>query len=222
MYLSVIDTAMAEQPLDEAVLARLNPADVMANPFGTVGALIDLLAYTERAMQAVTGPLGLSPHEMLYRHAYVRAALPPPGHVPADEVHARSVAGIRQVHHRSAGTSPAESESVAGHRGPRHRDPAWPAALSRATQRTTRCADGAFPAEVQAGTRRSGWEPHIPADPAIMRGRTQESPVTSPTTASPSPSRDDYRYRGSQRFGEPLAPAAGPEPTRLRRRRPQS
>ena len=43
----------------------------------------------------------------------------PPSPAPADEVHARSIAGIRQVHQRSTGTGRTESGSVTGYRGPR-------------------------------------------------------------------------------------------------------
>jgi hypothetical protein len=131
----------------------------------------------------------------------------PPSPAPADEVHARSVAGIRQVHHRSAGTGPAESESVAGHRGPRHPDPVWPAALSEVTQRTTRCVGGAFPAEVQPDARRSGWEPRLPADPATMRGPHPGITGDLPGHGKPVTGPDGHRYRRSKRFGEPLAPA---------------
>jgi hypothetical protein len=105
----------------------------------------------------------------------------PPSPAPAAEVHARPVAGIRPAHHRSAGTGPAQSESAAGHRGPRHPGPARPAALGEVTQRATRSAGGALPAEVQVGARQRTLRP--------CPGRTQESPVTSPASASPSPGR---------------------------------
>jgi hypothetical protein len=125
---------------------------------------------------------------------------------PADEVHARSVAGIRQVHHRTSGTSRAGSGSVPGHRRPRirtqcgycpGRDDATSQPMSAA-----RCQ------EAQAGARRSRRAPRRPADPATMlratlrNRRCPRRPVTAP---------DGYHNPYSERFGEPLLPPSRPE-----------
>jgi hypothetical protein len=50
----------------------------MANPFGTIGALIDLAAYKQRALPATAELASLSSREMLYLATYLRQALPTP------------------------------------------------------------------------------------------------------------------------------------------------
>lgn len=58
-----------------------------------------------------------------------------PSPVPAGEVHARSVTGIPQVRHRSAGTGPTWSGSVtAGPPRAAPPKPTWPAALGEVTR----------------------------------------------------------------------------------------
>jgi len=64
-FTGVLDEAVAAQLADEDALASLTPAEVMANPFGTIGALIDLAAYMQRALPATAELASLSSREML-------------------------------------------------------------------------------------------------------------------------------------------------------------
>lgn len=77
-FTGVLDEAVAAQLADESVLGSLTPAEVMADPFGTVGALIDLPGYMQRALPATAKLAGLSPREILYLAAYLRQATPTP------------------------------------------------------------------------------------------------------------------------------------------------
>jgi len=77
-YIAAMDTAIAGQHPDENALASLTAADVMADPFGTVGALIDMPAYVEQALPAAAALTSLSPREMLYLRAYLRQAIASP------------------------------------------------------------------------------------------------------------------------------------------------
>lgn len=54
-FLATLDAAVAGQRIDTDALGSLTPAEVMADPFGTVGALLDLPAYLERALPAAAG-----------------------------------------------------------------------------------------------------------------------------------------------------------------------
>jgi hypothetical protein len=60
-YIAMMDTAFGEQPFDEAALTSITPAEMMADPFGIAGALINVKAYAERALPAVPALLSLSP-----------------------------------------------------------------------------------------------------------------------------------------------------------------
>ncbi len=64
--------------IGESALGSLTPAEVMADPFGTVGALIDLPGYMQRALPATAKLASLSPREMLYLAAYLRQATATP------------------------------------------------------------------------------------------------------------------------------------------------
>jgi hypothetical protein len=113
-----------------------------------------------------------------------------PSPAPAGEVHARSVAGTRQVHHRSPGTGQAGSGSVTGHREPRHPDPVRPAALDEAARRTNPVSAARYQRKFRPGTRRSGLSARafrriLP----LSAGRAQELPVTSRAPAGRSPGR---------------------------------
>ena len=77
-FTAVLDEAVTAQLTDEDALASLTPAEVMADPFGTVGALIDLPAYMQQALPATAELASLSSREMLYLAAYLRQALPTP------------------------------------------------------------------------------------------------------------------------------------------------
>jgi hypothetical protein len=112
---------------------------------------------------------------------------------PAGEVHARSVAGIPQVHHPTAGTGRAGSGPVPGHRRPGYPDPVWPAALGEMTQRTPgrrrRAASrgsGRRPAIRKGAVRCGGSCDHA-------AGRARESPVVSPAPGEPVTAADGYR-----------------------------
>jgi hypothetical protein len=74
----VLDEAVAAQLADESALGSLTPAEVMADPFGTVGALIDLPAYMQQALPATAKLASLSPREMLYLAAYLRQSTATP------------------------------------------------------------------------------------------------------------------------------------------------
>jgi len=65
---------MAARHIDEQALGLMTPAEVMADPFGTIGALLHLPAYLERALPAAAGLASLSAREMLYLVAYLRQA----------------------------------------------------------------------------------------------------------------------------------------------------
>jgi hypothetical protein len=71
-FTGVLDEAVAAQLADEDALGSLTPAEVMADPFGTFGALIDLPAYMQQALPATAELAGLSPREMLYLATYLR------------------------------------------------------------------------------------------------------------------------------------------------------
>jgi hypothetical protein len=43
-YVAMLDTAFGAHPVDEAALASITPAEMMANPFGIAGAMIDMKA----------------------------------------------------------------------------------------------------------------------------------------------------------------------------------
>jgi len=73
-FIATLDAAVAEQHIDEHALGSLMPAEVMADPFGTIGALLDLPTYLERALPAAAGLASLSSREMLYLVAYLRQA----------------------------------------------------------------------------------------------------------------------------------------------------
>ncbi len=75
-FTGVLDEAVAAQLADESVLGSLTPAAVMADPFGTVGALIDLPGYMQRALPATAELAGLSPRETLYLAAYLPPCSP--------------------------------------------------------------------------------------------------------------------------------------------------
>src|SRR5262249_47269420 len=79
-FTGVLDEAVAAQlaNTDESALASLTPAEVMADPFGTFGALIDLPAYMQQVLPATAELASLSSREMLYLAAYLRQALPTP------------------------------------------------------------------------------------------------------------------------------------------------
>lgn len=77
-YVAMLDTAFGEHPVDEAALTAISPEQMMANPFGVAGAMIDVKAYAEQALPAVPALLSLSPQEMLYLRAYLRHAIPSP------------------------------------------------------------------------------------------------------------------------------------------------
>ena len=79
-FTGVLDEAVAAQlaGTDESALGSLTPAEVMADPFGTLGALIDLPAYMQQALPATAELASLSSREMLYLAAYLRQALPTP------------------------------------------------------------------------------------------------------------------------------------------------
>lgn len=77
-YLAMLDTAFGGQPIDEAALASITPVEMMANPFGIAGAMIDVKAYAEQALPAVPALLSLSAQEMVYLRAYLRHAIPSP------------------------------------------------------------------------------------------------------------------------------------------------
>jgi hypothetical protein len=77
-FTAVLDEALAAQLADDSALGSLTPAAVMADPFGTVGALIDLPGYMQRALPATAELVGLSPREMLYLAAYLRQATATP------------------------------------------------------------------------------------------------------------------------------------------------
>jgi hypothetical protein len=137
---------------------------------------------------------------------------PSPSPAPAGEVHARSVAGTRQVHHRSPGTGKAgsgsvRSGSVTGHREPRHPDPVRPAALDEAARRTNPGVGGAFPAEVPARhpAVRIGCA-RLPPDLATERGPRPGITGDLSGSGRPITGPDGCPCQGSERFGEPLAP----------------
>jgi hypothetical protein len=77
-FTAMLDEAVAAQLADESALGSLTPAAVMSDPFGTIGALIDLPGYMQRALPATAELVGLSPREMVYLAAYLRQATATP------------------------------------------------------------------------------------------------------------------------------------------------
>jgi hypothetical protein len=73
-FIATLDAAVAEQRIDEEALRSLTPTEVMADPFGTIGALLDLPTYLQQALPAAAGLASLSSREMLYLVAYLRQA----------------------------------------------------------------------------------------------------------------------------------------------------
>lgn len=73
-FIATLDAAFAEQRIDEEALGSLTPTEVIADPFGTLGALLDLPAYLQQALPAAAGLASLSSREMLYLVAYLRQA----------------------------------------------------------------------------------------------------------------------------------------------------
>ena len=63
---------------DESALGSLTPTEVMADPFGTLGALIDLPSYMQQALPGTAELASLSSREMLYLATYLRQALSAP------------------------------------------------------------------------------------------------------------------------------------------------
>jgi len=123
----------------------------------------------------------------------------------AGEVHARSVAGMRQVHHRTAGNGRAGSGSAPGHRRPPHPDPLRAYCPGR--------DDAMRPpwSRRRAASGGPGWRP------AIRKGATPSGRILQPrcgphpgiTGGLLGPSQtvtavDGYRNPQSKRFGEPL------------------
>ena len=79
MISSVTATAVEGQPVDEAALEDITAADIVADPFGVAGRLIDFPAYLAEALSRI-GPTdflaelaGMSPEEGSYLAAYVQA-----------------------------------------------------------------------------------------------------------------------------------------------------
>ena len=77
-FIAALDEAVAGQFVDEDALKSLTPGEVMADPFGTVGALIDLPAYIRQALPASAELASLSPMEMMYLAAYLRQTMVTP------------------------------------------------------------------------------------------------------------------------------------------------
>jgi hypothetical protein len=73
-FMTVMDSAFPEA-LDESKIAALDEAEVVADPYGTLGALIDMPTFTGAVLPTTAALADLSPDQFFYLRAHTQATV---------------------------------------------------------------------------------------------------------------------------------------------------